>query len=526
MAKDIAMTKKNKKNSFLEWAESTDRQIYRETDDYVRSLRALYDDAIDAMDGKIYKYLAQIADEDGTSLAEAKRWLSGEERRAFQLSLEEFKRKSIAAIGDSALDKEVRQMSRRARISYLQAIQLSLKTELAKLMDAEEKRLFNHLRESYETKYYHELYGMARMTAPEPIQKVNGEAINRLIGRHWHVDGKDISDRLSTRSKNTIALLEREIGQNLAMGKSQDEVIRTVAKNMNRSFRGAATLVQTETASILTQAARDSYTRYGLEEYQLSATLDLKTSEICQEMDRKHFPMKDMKQGINAPPFHPNCRTAIMPYFGDDLQERMKAEVGRMARDPVTGKSVRVGDLSYKEWFDKYVVGDMKETKTPFDEISKAFMDSKTIKGRRVEELNKIEIAGRLYQKGDAHVLFDYTEEEKKIAQWLSDKVGGYIDLCPRITLPKGIRTPDYVWDDEKWDLKNINKHSKNTVTTAIRNTKNQSNNVILNLKDTSYSDEDLYSEMERIFSNKRYDYIDKILIAEDYVLRGIFKRK
>ena len=355
MAKDIAMTKKTKKNSFLEWAESTDRQIYRETDDYVKSLRALYDDAIDAMDGKIYKYLSQIADEDGTSLAEAKRWLSGEERRAFQTSLEEFKRKSIAAIGDSALDKEVRQMSRRARISYLQAIQLSLKTELAKLMDAEEKRLFNHLRESYETKYYHELYGMARMTAPEPIQKVNGEAINRLIGRHWHVDGKDISDRLSTRSKNTIALLEREIGQSLAMGKSQDEVIRTVAKNMNRSFRGAATLVQTETASILTQAARDSYTRYGLEEYQLSATLDLKTSEICQEMDRKHFPVKDMQQGINAPPFHPNCRTAIMPYFGDDLQERMKAEVGRMARDPVTGKSVRVEDLSYKEWFSKYV---------------------------------------------------------------------------------------------------------------------------------------------------------------------------
>lgn len=355
MAKDIAMTKKTKKNSFLEWAESTDRQIYRETDDYVRSLRVLYDDAIDAMDGKIYKYLAQIADEDGTSLAEAKRWLSIEERRAFQASLEEFKRKSIAAIGDSAMDKEVRQMSRRARISYLQAIQLSLKTELAKLMDAEEKRLFNHLRESYETKYYHELYGIARIAGPEPIQKVNGEAINRLIGRHWHVDGKDISDRLSTRSKNTIALLEREIGQNLAMGKSQDEVIRTVAKNMNRSFRGAATLVQTETASILTQAARDSYTRYGLEEYQLSATLDMKTSEICQEMDRKHFPVKDMQQGINAPPFHPNCRTAIMPYFGDDLQKRMQAEVGRMARDPVTGKSVRVGDLSYKEWYNKYV---------------------------------------------------------------------------------------------------------------------------------------------------------------------------
>ena len=49
-----------------------------------------------------------------------------------------------------------------------------------------------------------------------------------------------------------------------------------------------------------------------------------------------------------------------MPYFGDDLQKKMQAEVGRMARDPVTGKSVRVGDLSYKEWYNKYVESNPK----------------------------------------------------------------------------------------------------------------------------------------------------------------------
>ena len=96
------MGKTNKKNSFLTWAESTDRKIYRETDDYVKALRGLYDEAIDAMHGKIYKYLVQIAAEDGTSLAEAKRWLNGEERRSFQRSLEEFRRKSIDAIGNAA----------------------------------------------------------------------------------------------------------------------------------------------------------------------------------------------------------------------------------------------------------------------------------------------------------------------------------------------------------------------------------------------------------------------------------------
>lgn len=73
--------------------------------------------------------------------------------------------------------------------------------------------------------------------------------------------------------------------------------------------------------------------------------------------------------------------------------------------------------------------------------------------------------------------------------------------------------------------MKDINKHSKNTINTAINNTKKQSNNVILNLIDTTYTDKDLTIEMKRIYSNSRYNYINKIIVLQGFVLRKVYKR-
>ena len=160
-----------------------------------------------------------------------------------------------------------------------------------------------------------------------------------------------------------------------------------------------------------------------------------------------------------------------------------------------------------------------------FTEITKDFIKSKKVKGLKVDDLKEIKVSGKIYKVDNRCIVLDYSESEKEIAQWLTNQMGGHVYMCPRIILPEGIRTPDYIWDNEKWDLKSITQHSKNTINNAIKNTKNQSNNVILNLIDETYSDKELVKEMKRIYSNQRYNYIDKILILEKTMLRGIFKR-
>ena len=60
------------------------------------------------------------------------------------------------------------------------------------------------------------------------------------------------------------------------------------------------------------------------------------------------MPRTEAKAGTTAPPFHPNCRCVIVPYFGDD-------DDTRAMREPVTGKSKSIENMTFKEWKEKYI---------------------------------------------------------------------------------------------------------------------------------------------------------------------------
>ena len=107
--------------------------------------------------------------------------------------------------------------------------------------------------------------------------------------------------------------------------------------------------MMTEAAAIDSVAQGQCYQDLDVEEFENVATLDFKTSEICREMDGKHFPMSEYKIGVTAPPFHPWCRTCTAPYF-DDWEELGGAPM-RAARDENgQGYELVPADLTYKEW--------------------------------------------------------------------------------------------------------------------------------------------------------------------------------
>ena len=113
----------------------------------------------------------------------------------------------------------------------------------------------------------------------------------------------------------------------------------------------ATVLLQTETARVKSVAEIESYKQMGVSKYQIIATLDDRTSDICQSMDMKVFDVKDYEVGVTAPPFLPNCRSVKAPYYDDSLI----TQGGRIVRDPETGKQYTVGNISYSEWVEKYV---------------------------------------------------------------------------------------------------------------------------------------------------------------------------
>ncbi len=187
------------------------------------------------------------------------------------------------------------------------------------------------------------------------VQSVNKSELKTLIKNPWTSDGKEFSERIWGRGEKLTTALRDNLIRDIARGNNPKESARNIQRLFDVSKASASRLVFTETAAVNAKATQDSYEKLGVKQYQILATLDLKTSDICRNMDSKIFDYKDYRIGITAPPFHPNCRSDTVPYFGDEFEKEIDQGMGRMARDPKTGVSGKVEDLSYKEWYNIYV---------------------------------------------------------------------------------------------------------------------------------------------------------------------------
>ncbi len=106
--------------------------------------------------------------------------------------------------------------------------------------------------------------------------------------------------------------------------------------------------------------------------------------------------------------------------------------------------------------------------------------------------------------------------EEFKMAVWIKENFGGRIDMVPTIETLKGAKkvsktqTPDYIWNNEKWDLKGIDGNSKNTIGHIFSKYKEQTDNIILFSRKTKIKEEKLivFIEMSMERYSKYYDNV------------------
>ena len=141
------------------------------------------------------------------------------------------------------------------------------------------------------------------------------------------------------------------------LGRDPQKAIDNISKKMNTSKVNASRLIMTEEAYFSSAAQKDCFQDLGVEQYEIVATLDSHTSDICQNLDGQVFPMKDFEPGVTAPPFHVYCRSTTVPYFEEDF-----GQVGKRAARGEDGKTYYVSaDMTYKEWKKSFVDGGDKD---------------------------------------------------------------------------------------------------------------------------------------------------------------------
>ena len=145
---------------------------------------------------------------------------------------------------------------------------------------------------------------------------VGGKGLQAAIHQKWN--GQNYSDKLWKHKSMLVSALNDVIPQQFVMGKGVEDAVKEVQDAISTSKSNARRLVRTEVTFIGNQGALDAYIDIGIDEYQFMATLDLRTSEICAELDGKVFKVADAAAGVNLPPMHPYCRSTTIPNYPDD----------------------------------------------------------------------------------------------------------------------------------------------------------------------------------------------------------------
>lgn len=343
------------KNSeyWKERMQALEEEQYQRSARYYKDLQEQYDRARRDMEKDIAVWYQRLADNNGISYAEAKRLLEKNELKEFQWSIKQYIKSGEENAVDKRWMKELENASAKYHISRLEAIKMQLQHHIEQLSAETQSSMKEFLRSSYEEQYYHTAFEIAKGTeVGSSLMKLDTRRIDAIIGEPWAQDGQVFSDRIWANKNKLVNNLHTELVQNIIRGTPPKQATDNLAKIMNVGRSQAGRLVMTESAAIASKAQQECFKELGVEKYEIVATLDNKTSEICQEMDGKVFDRKDYQVGLTAPPFHPWCRSTTVPYFNDEFTKDEK----RAARDEETGETYYVpADMTYKEWKKKYV---------------------------------------------------------------------------------------------------------------------------------------------------------------------------
>lgn len=317
-----------------------------------------FDKAMAELDKEIAAWLMRFALNNGVlSITEARKLLNAAELKELKWDVEEYIAKGKENAFTAAWVKELENASAKFHISRLEALKLHIRQYLETAFGTEHKVLTETMNGIYQNTYYHTCFEVQHgFNIGWNIGQVDERRLDKVVNSPWAPDGKDFSDRIWTAKEKMVNELQQQITQDLLLGRAPDEAIDTMTKYLKDKTHNATVnagrLVMTEEAFVASAAQRDAFKDLGVEEYEIVATLDSHTSAICQEMDGKHFPMKDYQPGTTAPPFHVYCRSVTVPYFDDEWSH----DGQRAARDSDDGKTYYVPeDMTYPEWKEKYV---------------------------------------------------------------------------------------------------------------------------------------------------------------------------
>ena len=291
--------------------------------EYDKEIERIYKDMLDAAQKEIDAFFGKYADAEGITLPEAK-------KRVSQLDIEAYERKAKKYVDAASKGKDDVAFSKQAneemrlynltmKVNRLEMLKANIGLELIKGHAELEKFMSEILKGRTEA----ELKRQAGILGETIIG--NAKLADTIVNASFK--NATFSDRIWMYHDQ----MKSDLSKLLQSGMIQGKGARQLAKDLRKYYYGpeylkngkngavynTERLMRTELARVQTEAQKQTFEKYGFKEYTFLALGN--ACDICKAIDGKHFKVKDLMPGENAPPIHPHCRCSISAY--EDTEE-------------------------------------------------------------------------------------------------------------------------------------------------------------------------------------------------------------
>ena len=316
--------------------------------EYENALLDAYRVALREIKKDLESFFSKYARENKVTYAEARRRLVSAEMKEFKATVKMWLDYARQNGWNRVYIQYLEKLLNMKYITRLEMLEADIRYQIELIENNKENNIKDLMEINYLAAYYvryHDFATGAEMSVR--FDTIDAHTLAQVVAKKW--DDGNYSTRVWNDRNRLVKAMATILPQSFSRGLNVNKLGDMLAKELNVSQNRGRTLARTEINNICNQADLAVYKAAGIDKYQVVATLDLRTSEICRSMDNTVHEVSQARTGINFPPLHPNCRSTTVAYH-EDLQG-----LERVAKDS-EGKNIRVPrSMSQEEWIKKYV---------------------------------------------------------------------------------------------------------------------------------------------------------------------------
>ena len=299
---------RDRAEDIMRYIDSTDINVFEE-------LQKIYIEHSAEVQRDLFAFVTKYADDNKISYSDALQRLRGVDLSDYQANAEKYRKQ---AEKDPELLKRLNEQYASSKVTRFDALNLEMTYKIGVMQGIIKKSFENYLKSTAKYAYRKIMGGNAGA--------LNEPALKELISTPFN--GYNYSEQIWGNTDNLAKDLREVLKRGFIRGDDVRSMASEIAKKYNVARSRAQTLIRTDGTAIVNRSAIKRYEETGLEFYRISVHMDNRTSQICKRINRenKRYRIDEFETGVTAPPFHYNCRSAVIP---DEDELNKKSEINK-----------------------------------------------------------------------------------------------------------------------------------------------------------------------------------------------------